>query len=75
MGCSPWDHEESDTTEQLRFHFSLSCTGEGNGNPLQRSCLNKHKLGFPENLRAISEVFHHLQQRGPLTATLSSEYI
>ena len=33
-GCSPWDHEESDTTERLQFHFSLSCTGEGNGNPL-----------------------------------------
>ena len=30
---------ESDTTEQLHFHFSLSCTGEGNGNPLQCSCL------------------------------------
>ena len=28
-----------DTTEQLHFHFSLSCIGEGNGNPLQRSCL------------------------------------
>ena len=26
-------------TEQLHFHFSLSCTGEGNGNPLQCSCL------------------------------------
>ena len=26
------------TTEQLHFHFSLSCTGEGNGNPLQCSC-------------------------------------
>ena len=32
-------HEESDTTERLHFHFSLSCTGEGNGNPLQCSCL------------------------------------
>ena len=27
------------TTEQLHFHFSLSCIGEGNGNPLQCSCL------------------------------------
>ena len=33
------DHEESDMTEQLHFHFSLSCTGEGNGNPLQYSYL------------------------------------
>ena len=26
-------HEESDMTEQLHFHFSLSCIGEGNGKP------------------------------------------
>ena len=38
-GCSPWGLEELDTTEQLHFHFSLSCIGEGNGNPLQCSCL------------------------------------
>ena len=38
-GCSPWGLEESDTTERLHFHFSLSCIGEGNGNPLQCSCL------------------------------------
>ena len=31
--------EESDTTERLHFDFSLSCIGEGNGNPLQCSCL------------------------------------
>ena len=37
VGCSPWGLEESDTTERLRFHFSLSCIGEGNGNPLQCS--------------------------------------
>ena len=38
VGCRPWGHEESDTTERLQFHFSLSCIGEGNGNPLQCSC-------------------------------------
>ena len=32
---------ESDTTERLHFHFSLSCIGEGNGKPLQCSCLEK----------------------------------
>ena len=31
VGCSPWGREESDTTERLHFHFSLSCIGEGNG--------------------------------------------
>ena len=36
--CNPWGCKESDTTEQLHFHFSLSCIGEGNGNPLQCSC-------------------------------------
>ena len=35
VGCSPWGHKESDTTEWLHFHFSLSCIGGGNGNPLQ----------------------------------------
>ena len=37
--CGPWGRWGSDTTEQLHFHFSLSCIGEGNGNPLQCSCL------------------------------------
>ena len=39
VGCSPWDGKQSDTTERLHFHFSFSCIGEGNGNPLQCSCL------------------------------------
>ena len=34
MGCRLWGRTESDTTERLHFHFSLSCIGEGNGNPL-----------------------------------------
>ena len=38
-GCSPWGRWRSDTTERLHFHFSLSSIGEGNGNPLQCSCL------------------------------------
>ena len=38
-GCSPWGRKESGTTERLDFHFSLPCIGEGNGNPLQCSCL------------------------------------
>ena len=39
VGCSPWGRQESDMTEWLHFHFSLSCIGERNGNPLQCSCL------------------------------------
>ena len=45
VGCSPWGREELDTTEWLHFHFSLSCIGEGNGNPLQCSCLENPKDG------------------------------
>ena len=45
VGCSPWALEESDTTERLHFHFSLSCIGEGNGNPLQCSCLENPRDG------------------------------
>ena len=39
VGCSPWGRKESDMTERLHFHFSLSCIGEENGNPLKCSCL------------------------------------
>ena len=45
VGCSPWGREESDTTERLHFHFSLSCIGRGNGNPLQCSCLENPRDG------------------------------
>ena len=45
VGCSPWGRQESDTTEQLHFHFSLSCIGEGNGTPLQYSCLENPRDG------------------------------
>ena len=45
VGYSPWGREESDTTERLHFHFSLSCIGEGNGNPLQCSCLENPRDG------------------------------
>ena len=45
VGCSPWGRWGSDTTERLRFQFSLSCIGEGNGNPLQCSCLENPRDG------------------------------
>ena len=38
-------HDSSDTTERLHFHFSLSCIGEGNGNPLLYSCLENARDG------------------------------
>ena len=45
VGCSPWGHEESDRTERLHFHFSFSCIGDGNGNPLQCYCLENPRDG------------------------------
>ena len=45
VGCSPWGCWELDTTERLHFHFPLSCVGEGNGNPLQCSCLENPRDG------------------------------
>ena len=45
--------EESDMTEQLHFHFSLSCTGEGNGNPLQCSCLENPREGETGGLLSV----------------------
>ena len=45
VGCSPCGRWGSDMTERLHFHFSLSCIGEGNGNPLQCSCLENPRDG------------------------------
>ena len=45
IGYSPWGRKESDTTERLHFHFSLSCIGEWNGNPVQYSCLENPRDG------------------------------
>ena len=45
VGYSPWGREESDMTERLHFPFSLSCIGEGNGSPLQCSCLENPRDG------------------------------
>ena len=45
VGCGPWGCKELDTTERIHFHFSLSCIGEGNGNPLQCSCLENPRDG------------------------------
>ena len=45
VGCSPWSRYESDATKQLHFYFSLSRNGEGNGNPLQCSCLENPRDG------------------------------
>ena len=71
VGCSPWGCEESDTTEQIHFHFSLSCIGEGNGNPLQCSCLEN-----PRDREAWwADVYGAAQSRTQLKRLSSSMYI
>ena len=49
VGCSPWGREELDMTEWFHFHFSLLCIGEGNGNPLQCSCLENPRDGVAQS--------------------------
>ena len=49
VGCSSWGREESDMTERLHFHISLLCIGEGNGNSLQCSCLEKPRDGVTQS--------------------------
>ena len=67
VGCSPWGCEELDMTEQLPFHFSLSCIGEGNGNPLQCSCLEN-----PRNGRAWWAAVYRVAQSQTRLKRLSS---
>ena len=49
VGCSPWGRVESDMAKRLHFHFSLLCIGEGNGNPLQGSCLENPRDGVAQS--------------------------
>ena len=60
VGCSPWYRKESDTTEWLDFHFSLSCIGEGNSTPLQCSCLENPRDGTAEPGRLPSMGLHRV---------------
>ena len=53
VGYSPWGRWGSDTTERLHFHFSLSCIGEGNGDPLQCSCWRIPGTGEPGGLPSM----------------------
>ena len=61
---------ELDTTERLQFHFSLSCIGEGNGNPLQCSCLKKPRDREPGGLLSMGShrVRHDWRNLAPAPA-------
>ena len=56
VSCSPWGCEELDTAERLHFHFSLSCIGEGNGNPL---CALAWRIPGTEEPGALSSMGSH----------------
>ena len=74
VGCSPWGHEESDTTKRLHFHFSLSCIGEGNGNPLQCSCLEnpRDRGGWWAAVYGVAQGRTRLKR---LTSSISSKEV
>ena len=64
---------ESDMTERLHFHFSLSCIGEGNGNPLQCSCLENRRDGEPGGLPSMGShrVGHDWSDLAAVAANMS----
>ena len=59
VGCSPWGRKKSDT---LHFHFSLSCIWEGNGNPLQCSCLENFAYIRTAHMTDVLHTYHHSQE-------------
>ena len=68
VGCSPWGRYELDMAERLHFQFSLSCTGGGNGNPLQYSCLEN-----PVDRGAWWAAVHRVTQRQTRLTQLSMQ--
>ena len=76
MGCSPWGREESDTTKQLDFHFSLSCIGEGNGNPLQCSCLEnpRDEGAWWAAVHWVTQSLTRLKRLSSSSSSLKDEY-
>ena len=73
VGCCLWGHTESDTTERPHFHFSLSCIGEGNGNPLQCSC-RENPRDSGAWWAAVSGVAQIRTQLKRLSSSSSSSY-
>ena len=79
VGCSPWGRLESDMSERLHFYFSLSCTGEGNGNPIQCSCLENPRdrgawwaaiYGVAQSRTRLKRLSSSSSSRGKLTEYL-----
>ena len=77
VGCTPWGHEESSTTERLHFHFSLWCIGEGNGNPLQCSCLENPRDGgaWWAAVHGVAQSRTRLKRLSSSSSSSSSRYL
>ena len=77
VGCSPWGHQESDMTERLHFHFSLSCIGEGNGNPLQCSCLENPRDGggWWAAISGVAQSRTQLKQLSSSSSSIAKQYM
>ena len=73
VGCSPRGCQESDRTERPHFYFSLSCIGEGNGSPLQCSCLENSRDGGAW-WAAVYGVAQSRTQLKRLSSSSSSKY-
>ena len=78
----PWTEEPgrlqsmgSDMTERLHFHFSLLCTGEGNGNPLQCFCLENPRDGgaWWAAVYGVAQSLTQLKRLGSSSSSMSGE--
>ena len=83
VGCSPWSLYESDMTERLHFHFSLSCLGKRNGNPLQCSCLENPRdrgawwaafYGVAQSWTRLKRLGGSSSRSGPVVHCLSENH-
>ena len=76
VGCSPWGLEELDMTERLHFHFSLSCIREGNGNPLQCSCLEnpRDRGAWWAAVYGVTQSWTRLKQLSSSSSSSSSNH-
>ena len=74
VGFRLWGRTESDTTERLDFHFSLSCIGEGNGNPLQCSCLEnpRHRGAWLASVYGVAQSRTRLRRLSSSSSISSS---
>ena len=77
VGCRLWGPKELETTEGLHFHFSLSCTGEGNDNPFQCSCLENPRDGgaWWAAISGVAQSWTRLKRLSSSSSSSSTKYI